>query len=227
MKRDPEFRPLDEPVRVLGLYRYMADAGRITLCVTARDLPVAQAGASAALEKAYGEKRSAPGEPLLVAVAGHLADRLKTEGKGTELSFVVDTFEKALPGEPCKPPLPGQAALAGTPEGRTWTLVSLRGQSVKGGRGRMALQVKLDATGHRLSGSTGCNRLMGRYSLQGDSLTFADLGTSRMTCPGAEEREQAFLRMLADVTGWKLAGGRLLLTARREVVAELVLKEDD
>jgi copper homeostasis protein (lipoprotein) len=227
VKRDPEFRPVDEPVRVLGLYRYMADAGRITLCLTARDLPVASAGENAALEKAYGEKRSAPGEPLLVAVAGHLADRPGMEGKGTELAFVVDTFEKALPGEPCKPPLPGQAAPASTPEGRTWTLVSLRGQKVTGGRGRMALLLKLDATGHRLSGSTGCNRLMGRYSIQGDGLTFSDLGTSRMACPGTAEREQEFLRTLADVTGWKLSGGRLLLTARREVVAELVEKEDD
>ncbi|HUM01559.1 MAG TPA: META domain-containing protein [Thermoanaerobaculia bacterium] len=227
LKRDPEFRPVVEPARVLGLYRYMADAGRITLCSIARELPVAQANDSAALERAYVEKRPGPGEPLLVAVAGHLADRPKMEGNGKELSFVVDTFEKAMPGEPCQPPLPGQAAPPGTPEGRTWTLVSLRGQSVKGGRGRMALQLKLDASGHRLSGSTGCNRLMGRYSIRGDGLTFSDLGTSRMACPGAADREQEFLRTLADVTGWRLSGGRLLLTARREVVAELVEKEDD
>ena len=228
LKRDPEFRLVEEPVSVLGLFRYMADAGRITLCLTAGDLPVATAGDNAALEKAYGEKKSAPGAPLLVEVTGHLAFRPKTDGKGTELTFVVDTFQSALPGEPCRPPLPGQVAPASTPEGRTWTLVSLRGEKVTGGLGRKALQIRFDVTGHRLSGSTGCNRLMGRYALKGDSLTFSDVGTTRMACPEkVMEREQVLLRALGDVTGWKISEGRLLLSARREIVAELVEKEDD
>lgn len=227
LKQDPEFRLIEEPVPALGLFRYLADAGRITLCATARELPVAKEGANAALEKAYGEKKPGPGEPLLVALTGHLAFRPKMEGKGTELVFVVDSFGRALPGEPCLPPLPGQVPSASTPEGRTWSLVSLRGEKVTGGRGRKALQIRLDVTGHRLSGSTGCNRLMGRYALKGDSLTFMDVGTTRMSCPESANREQVLLRTLGDVDGWKLSGKRLLLTARREPVAELVEKEDD
>ena len=228
LKRDPEFRLIEDSVPALGLFRYLADAGRITLCATAREIPVALEGANAALEKAYGEKKPGPGEPLLVAVTGHLAFRPKVDGKGTDLVFVVDAFGRALPGEPCNPPLPGQPSQASTPEGRTWTLVSLRGEKVTGGRGRKALEIKLDATGHRLSGSTGCNRLMGRYALKGDGLTFKDVATTRMACPeNVMEREQILLRTLGDVDGWKLSGKRLLLTARRETVAELDEKEDD
>ncbi|HQR46504.1 MAG TPA: META domain-containing protein [Thermoanaerobaculia bacterium] len=227
LKKDPEFRLVEEPAALLGRFRYMADAGRITLCATAQELPVATEGANAALEKAYGEKKPGPGEPLLVAVTGHLAFRPKMDGNGTELAFVVDTFDRALPGERCRPPLPGEAPPPSTPEGKTWTVVTVLGEKVAGGRGRMAVQLKLDVTGHHVSGSTGCNRLNGRYKLDGDGLTFSDLVTTKMMCPGSMVRERNFLQALEDVTGWKFSGERLQLMGRRQVVVELVEKEED
>jgi copper homeostasis protein (lipoprotein) len=228
LKREEAFRLIEDSVHLSGLFTYRADAGRMTLCLTAQSLPVARAGDNAALEREYSRKRKAPGEPLLVTFTGRYAERPKMEGTGAELSLVVEKLEKAWPGEPCQPPLPGQAAApAKSPAGRTWTLVSLRGQPVTGGAGRKAFQLKLETGGHRLSGFTGCNRLNGRYTVQGDSLTLTDLGTTRMACPDTGEQERAYLQVLADVTGWELSGDRLLLTGRREVLAEFVEKEED
>jgi heat shock protein HslJ/uncharacterized lipoprotein NlpE involved in copper resistance len=226
LKREASFRLIEDPVEVSGLFVYMADAGRIALCPTEQDLPVAQAGDNAALEKAYGEKRTGPGEPLLVTVTGHLADRPKMEGSGTELSFVVEKFEKASPGEPCPVRLPAGIAPVKTPAGRTWTLVSLRGQSVSGGSGRKAFELRLDTGGHDVHGFTGCNKLRGRYVIEGSSLTLSELGTTRMTCPDTADKERAYLQVLGDVRGWKLSGNRLLLYGRRDVIAEFVEKEE-
>lgn len=228
LKREEPFRLIEDPVDLSGLYSYGADSGRMTLCVTGQDLPVAKAGDNAALEKAYVERRKAPGEPLLVTVTGHFAERPKVEGSGTELSFVVEKFERASPGEPCPIRLPaGMAAPVKTPAGRTWTLVSLRGQPVTGGTGRKAFELKLETGGHQLSGFTGCNRLRGRYLIEGNGLTLSELGTTRMTCPDTAEKERAYLQMLGDVTGWKFSGDRLVLYGRKEVIAEFLEKEED
>ena len=226
LKREPAFRLIGDPVRLSGLYIDLADAGRMTLCLTGQDLPVAPSEANAALEKEYVLKRKSPGAPLLVNVTGHLAEVPKADGSGTTLSLVVEEFEKALPGEPCPTLIPGLSTVK-TPAGRTWTLVTLHGQPVTGGVGRKSFQLRLETGGHRLSGFTGCNRLNGRYALQGDGLTLTELSTSRMSCPGGAEKESAYLQMLGDVTGWKLSGDRLLLYGRKEVLAEFVEKEED
>lgn len=227
LKREPAFRLIQDSVRLSGLFVQVADAGRMRICLTGQDLPVVQAGATASLEREYVLKRKAPGEPLLVTVTGHFAETPRVDGGGTELSLVVDEFEKASPGEPCPVRPSGGPVPEKTPAGRTWTLVTLRGQPVTGGVGRKAFQLRLEMGGHRLSGFTGCNRLNGRYALKGDGLTLSELSTTRMSCPGAVEREGAYLKMLGDVTGWKLSGDRLLLYGRRDVIAEFVEKEEN
>jgi copper homeostasis protein (lipoprotein) len=228
LKREPAFRLIEDPVHLSGLFVYMADAGRLTPCLTGRDLPVVQAGDNAALEKEYSLKKKTPGKPLLVEVTGHFAEAPKAEGDGKELSFLVEKLEGAFPDEKCPVRLPAGMTATKTPAGRTWTLATLHGQPVKGGVGRMAFRLKLETGGHHLSGSTGCNRLNGRYSLQGDGLTLSELTTTRMSCPGgAAEKEQAYLQMLRDVTGWRLSGDRLILYGRKEEIASFAEKEDD
>ncbi len=228
LKREPAFRLIQDPVHLSGLYVQRAVAGLLTVCLTGQELPVEPSGDHAALEREYAQKRKAPGEPLLVAVSGHFAEAPDAEAGGTELSFVVEQFEKAIPGETCPVRLPGgMAQPVKTPAGRTWTLLKLHGEPVTGGVGRMAFQLTLETGGHHLSGFTGCNRLNGRYVLQGDGLTLSELSTTRLSCPGAAEKERAYLQMLRDVTGWKFSGDHLLLYGRRDVLAEFVEKEED
>ncbi|MGE5346655.1 MAG: META domain-containing protein [Acidithiobacillales bacterium] len=228
LKREAAFRLIRDPVHLSGLYVRRGVARQLRICLTGQELPVGSSGDDAALEREYALRRKAAGEPLLVSVTGHFAEAPDADVGDTGLSFVVEQFEKAFPGDTCPVRLPpGMAQPVKTPAGRNWTLVTLHGQAVMGGVGRMAFQLKLETGGHHLIGFTGCNRLNGRYVLQGDGLTLSELSTTRMSCPGTAEKERAYLQMLGDVTGWKLSGDHLLLYGRKDVIAEFVEKEED
>lgn len=70
----------------------------------------------------------------------------------------------------------------------------------------------LHAEEARLAGSTGCNRMMGGYELDGDQLSFGQLATTMMACPGdVMEFERAFLDALGEVAGWQVEGENLTL----------------
>lgn len=62
----------------------------------------------------------------------------------------------------------------------------------------------------RLAGSTGCNRLMGSYKLNGDTISFGRIASTRMACP-APNIEGSFLAALERVRFWKITGRQLEL----------------
>lgn len=67
----------------------------------------------------------------------------------------------------------------------------------------------------KLSGNASCNRLMGIYQVDGDSLTLQQLGTTRKACPEAlMAQERLLLDLLGQITGWRLSpdGGLILYT---------------
>ncbi|MFI5182012.1 MAG: copper resistance protein NlpE N-terminal domain-containing protein [Thermoanaerobaculia bacterium] len=227
LPRESTFRLIQDPAPLSGMFLNMADAAEVTLCQTGQKLAVATEGDSPALEKEYRSKRAATGAPLLARFTGHLVERPKVEGTGTRLVLVVDHFEKVSPDETCPPLKHFQTVRPGrTPVGQTWTLVSLTGQAVTPGAGQNAPSLFFDPGSHRITGSTGCNRLTGRYALDGDVVTFNYLVPGRRTCKEGNETETTFLRVLGDVTGWSLSGDRLTLYARKETVAEFVAKDE-
>lgn len=64
----------------------------------------------------------------------------------------------------------------------------------------------------RVSGSGGCNRFGGRYSQEGDALSFSPLAATRMACaPDVMQRERTFFTMLAKVRKLQLSGDALKL----------------
>jgi putative lipoprotein len=95
-------------------------------------------------------------------------------------------------------------------EGPQWKLINLRGSALSGESGAQAhLMFQPDG---RFSGSTGCNRVSGSYTADGEALTFGAAATTRMACKGAAmQMEDAFLRMLEAVSGWRVEGSRLHL----------------
>lgn len=92
-----------------------------------------------------------------------------------------------------------------------WKLTELGEAPVEVIDNRREAHLVLHAENQRVAGSTGCNRLMGRYRLDGETLRFAQMATTMMACREGEQTEQAFLAALKRVTAWEVAGPQLTL----------------
>lgn len=68
----------------------------------------------------------------------------------------------------------------------------------------------------RLAGSGTCNRLLGSYQTEGQTLSFSNTGTTMMACPPAlMNQERKLLDLLTQVQRWQIdATGALVLTAK-------------
>ena len=102
--------------------------------------------------------------------------------------------------------------------GTYWKLTELNGETVPAAPKQGEPHLILQPRGNRLTGSGGCNRLMGSYRLTGPSLSFGAIASTKMACPDGMEREAAFFRALEEVKGWKLDGDRLELKDRTGTV---------
>lgn len=91
--------------------------------------------------------------------------------------------------------------------GTNWTFVSIGGVAVAGGR-----PTALQFDGNRMSGSAGCNRFSGTYSVDGGTLKAGPLMATEMACPGME-LEQAFFKLMSTPVSLTFADdGTLILT---------------
>lgn len=91
--------------------------------------------------------------------------------------------------------------------GTNWTFVSIGGVAVAADR-----PTSLQFDGARLSGSAGCNRFSGNYSVNGGALKAGPLMATEMACPGME-LEQAFFKLMAKPVSLTFANdGTLVLT---------------
>lgn len=82
------------------------------------------------------------------------------------------------------------------------------------------------AAENRVSGSDGCNRLMGNYTLTEDKLELSQMAGTKMACMEGMEQAQAFTEALGKVASFSLLGNELefrdagnLLIARFQAVA--------
>jgi heat shock protein HslJ len=101
---------------------------------------------------------------------------------------------------------PGKQGNALALEGTDWKLVSLGDEPIHSASAEQAPHLLLAADSHRVSGSGGCNRLMGSYELSGNQLTFSKLAGTMMACVSGMDTEKAFQDVLAEVRTWKMAG---------------------
>jgi heat shock protein HslJ len=92
-----------------------------------------------------------------------------------------------------------------------WRLTELGGQVIDNPAGERAVNFLLQPSSTGLVGFSGCNRMFGRYALDGTSLKFDGMGGTRMFCEAKMELEQKFLAMFQDAAGWKITGTTLQL----------------
>jgi copper homeostasis protein (lipoprotein) len=206
--------PTAPPAGLTGMFVYFADAASITLCADGQRLPVAMEGDYLALERAYSAD-DAKGQPLLVSLDGVIAPRRTGEqGAAPKPALVVVRFDGLWPRETCGQPL------ASVPLRNTyWKLTRLNGAPVAVAAGQREPHLVLNAKEPRVAGSSGCNRVVGGFELDGDALRFGRLAGTMMACPEGMAQERAFLDALGQVAHWRVRGSHLeLFDAQRKLL---------
>lgn len=200
----PNDTPSPQVRRMRGLYNYMADAAMFMDCVTGMHLPVAQLGDNLALQSAYATTRKGPGAIALATVDGRVSPRAAGQEGLSRNELVVERFVSISPDQQC----PASTSTA-TLENTYWKLRTLRGQPAQLVQGQQEPHLILQGPQKRVAGFSGCNRLLGSYTLDGASLSFGHIAGTMMACLQGAEQERAFLDALGAVAGWRISGERL------------------
>lgn len=137
-----------------------------------------------------------------------------THGAGNRV--VVEVY-MILPGaaETARPAVPL--------ENTYWKLVAVGDTPAIAAPAAREASFMLHPADHRLSGSGGCNRLMGSYEAGSDTLKFAPGGTTMMACPeDLMQQESDFVSALKMTTGYTLTGDTLELRNGERVLARFM-----
>ena len=206
LRRTKSMEALEPRLTMRGMYRYYADAGLFTECLTRRRWPVAQEKDNAALESAYAKARLTTGEELLVSLEGQVAMRPKVEGQGAQPTLVVERFVGVWPGETC-----GARFSAAALENTHWKLTRLGGKAVNVPAKQREPYLVLNNKTKRIDGFGGCNRFTGTYQQNGDRLTLEKIAMTFMACPEEMDTEREFIGVLEQIRSWKILGSYLEL----------------
>jgi heat shock protein HslJ len=193
------FQPV---LRLEGTYRRVDGAGEFRECVSGARFPVATSGARGALDDAAAA--ALPGADVLVTVAARIAAQPSATGDRLEDALVVEKLVGAWPAETCGEPF-ATLPLAGTP----WALTRLGGTPVALRARATEPHLRLDARLLQVAGFGGCNRFMGSYRTQGETLELGRIAATMMACPDRMDEEQAFLAALQAAARWRIAGSHL------------------
>ncbi len=92
-------------------------------------------------------------------------------------------------------------------QGPTW-----RAEAIMGSAADKAASTIRIADDGRVSGSGGCNRIMGSATITGGNIAFGGMGSTRMACAQpVMEQERNFLEALSAARSFRIADGRLTL----------------
>lgn len=111
--------------------------------------------------------------------------------------------------------LPGSAPLETT----DWKLVEVYGKPVAPRSPDRQAHLVFSPEEGQLSGSGGCNRLMGSYRIDGEKIAFGPMGITHMACTEGMEVESLFLKALSETATWHISGRRLTFRAAGRPVA--------
>lgn len=106
---------------------------------------------------------------------------------------------------------PEPATLRGT----YWRLFELNGKTYNSTGDQLEIYIELDESENRISGTAGCNRIMGGFTSDKElELRFDKVATTLMACPDMET-ESEFLKMLEKVDNYNLKNDTLSLNKAR------------
>ena len=94
-------------------------------------------------------------------------------------------------------------------ESTSWNLVALGSQPIAPVAAAQTPTLLLE--NGRASGSAGCNRYFGGYTLSSNGIRFGDLGVTAMACPTGMDVERDYLTALASADSFRVAGNDLFM----------------
>jgi len=141
-----------------------------------------------------------------------------THGHGSEIGMPMLMRRAAKNVRPSGASTSASSSAANEPLQETyWKLVELRGKPVATAEHQREANLIFHAKDSRITGSGGCNRLMGGYMLEGSSLHFKGVASTMMACAHGMETEQALVGALNKVVSWRISGKSLELFGKEEV----------
>jgi len=218
LKRAAGAQALEPRLQMQGLFGSRADAPRFRECRSGLEWPVARTDDYPSLERAYNEKRAAPGAELHVTLEARIERRARAGGESAQATLVVERFVRVQPGDSCASSAV-QAELANT----RWVPVRIGERSVTGLE-REPWFV-LEPRAKHVTGSGGCNRFSGSYESGTGTLRFGPLASTRMACASLAT-ETAFLKALEGTRRFRLAGRHLELVDEHGVVLARLEERD-
>ena len=99
-------------------------------------------------------------------------------------------------------------------QSKTWYLTQIGHTEIKTTADRNTPTLQFDQSTQRLSGSDGCNRIMGSYTAGRDTLTLGPVASTRMACLNNGNIDQQFNEALAKTANYQAYGKTLKLTDR-------------
>ncbi len=95
-------------------------------------------------------------------------------------------------------------------QGTQWTLLEINASAIDLPD---TASLNFDEKDRSISGFTGCNRLFGSYTHQGDRFAISKLGMSKRFCTGAQgELEQRLVKQLQTADRIRILDGQLLIS---------------
>lgn len=105
-----------------------------------------------------------------------------------------------------------------------WVLESIDGQTYSRAENQsLHPTVEIYLAEERFSGNTGCNNMNGKLTVDGSSISFSDIVTTKMFCDGVDET--SFLTNLEKANNYKIEKMRLYLFEDEKEI--LVFKKID
>ena len=89
-------------------------------------------------------------------------------------------------------------------QNKNWTLTHIGATEYKAdpsSRNAPSIQFGSDL---RVSGSDGCNRIMGQYALKGQHITIGQLASTKMLCPSSMQIATQYTEALSKVQGFQV-----------------------
>ena len=111
-------------------------------------------------------------------------------------------------------------------EGIEWQLVEVNGVAVSPLPGERRPFLRFDEAKKQVTGFAGCNNFFGGYALDGSSLKFGPVGSTRMACPDLQmSLETEFLKALEKTRAWKISEHVLFFLDDGNVLARFAMAQ--